>query len=81
MKYAVQWPYRTDRLGPWVQGEVVDLDEETAEWVNRDSPGVLVRHVDKPPKDRLEKGARDRQVKAAQTRAGAQKRARKRGGT
>lgn len=28
-------------VGPWVGGELVDLDEERAAWVNRDSPGTL----------------------------------------
>lgn len=29
------------RFGPWVAGDVVQLDPVDAEWVERDSPGVL----------------------------------------
>lgn len=42
MRYLVQWAYRTGSLGPWFKGDEVDLREDVAEAVNRDSPGVLV---------------------------------------
>lgn len=41
MKYQVQWRYQSDGLGPWDAGDVVELDEETAQFVLRDSPGAL----------------------------------------
>ena len=40
-RYAVQHNYRTQTLGPWKEGEEVELTEEIAEQVNRDSPGAL----------------------------------------
>lgn len=66
MRFVVQWRYVSGLGGPWAKGEVVELDsEELAEAVNRDSPGVLKRYVEKPPKDRqVKKASRARQVKA-----------------
>ena len=64
--YTVQWNYRTDRLGPWAGGEVVDISDAEAIAVNHDSPGVLVpvrvaapaaRVLDTAPVDRMVKGA------------------------
>ena len=40
-KYKVQWNYTSSLGGPWKKGEVVELEEELAERVNIDSPGVL----------------------------------------
>lgn len=34
------------RFGPWVEGDVVQLDPADAEWIDRDSPGVLAEHGD-----------------------------------
>lgn len=34
------------RFGPWVEGDVVQLDPADAEWIQRDSPGVLAEHGD-----------------------------------
>jgi hypothetical protein len=28
-------------FGPWAAGDVVELDQADADWVNRDSPGAL----------------------------------------
>lgn len=43
--YTVNRKYTARRdgalLGPWDAGQEVDLADELAEWVNRDSPGVL----------------------------------------
>lgn len=43
--YEIQHAYRSfcdgQHYGPWEKGEVVELDDETAEWLERDSPGVL----------------------------------------
>lgn len=50
MRYRVKHVYAATKdgthYGPWTPGEVVELDAELAEWVNRDSPGVLVPAVD-----------------------------------
>jgi len=43
-----------------VEGEEVELDEETAEWVNRDSPGTLVLAAQ--PGKRQQKPMRNRMV-------------------
>lgn len=50
MRYLVQWAYRTGALGPWVKGDEIDLREDVAEAVNRDSPGVLVPETAAKPK-------------------------------
>jgi hypothetical protein len=46
-EYKVQHAYSAwrdgHRVGPWAGGESVDLDEDVAEWVNRDSPGTLAK--------------------------------------
>lgn len=39
------------RFGPWVKGDLVNLDEADAEWVERDSPGVLGKVADKKAPD------------------------------
>jgi hypothetical protein len=41
MKYKVKWNYKSSLGGPWLKGDVVDLKEDMAEAINRDSPGVL----------------------------------------
>lgn len=30
------------QIGPWAEGDRIDLSEADAEWVNRDSPGCLL---------------------------------------
>lgn len=35
--------------GPWTPGEIVDLEPETAEWMNRDSEGVVELVVREQP--------------------------------
>lgn len=68
-QYTVQHTYRSAgvRLGPWKAGDVVELDVETADWVNRDSPGCLfaARLADEPapvePLARRKPPGRDRQ--------------------
>lgn len=57
MKYTVQWGYRS-AWGVLAKGEVVELDDKTAEWLQRDSPGVLVGEAPKakrgrPPKAKV----------------------------
>lgn len=39
------------RFGPWVAGDVVELTEQDAAWMNRDSPGCLTTPADEPPAD------------------------------
>lgn len=41
-RFQVQWKYRANELGPWVEGDEIELQADVAEHVNRDSPGVLV---------------------------------------
>lgn len=63
MKYTVQWNYTSSLGGPWLEGDVVEIDDPAvAETINRDSPGVLVEGEHKPPTKK------DRQVKSAKTR-------------
>lgn len=59
--------YRDGRqFGPWVGGEVVELDDADAQWLDRDSPGLLtperapVERAAKPAADRQHKGGRNR---------------------
>lgn len=54
------------------EGDVVDLDEVEAAFIERDAPGTLAkvpepkaeRSVDHPPKDRLSRGGRRRRDRA-----------------
>jgi hypothetical protein len=41
-RYEILHDYRSGRHGPWEQGAKIELTEEEAEWVNRDSVGTLV---------------------------------------
>lgn len=52
-KYKVQWNYRSSLGGPYLKGDVIELDEKTAEAVNRDSPGVLKSVIEKRPTNRM----------------------------
>ena len=47
-RYTVNQNYRAERsdatltvFGPWAAGDVVEVDEADAEWVNADSAGTL----------------------------------------
>jgi len=60
-RYQVQWNYRASGLGPWQAGDIIELDEETAAYVLRDSPGALQSLDDKPQRQ-------DRMVRRAQLR-------------
>ena len=44
-KYQIQWRYASSLGGPWKEGQILELTEAEAEALNRDSPGVVVRHV------------------------------------
>jgi hypothetical protein len=60
VKYQVAQRYTASRdgliVGPYAAGDVVDLDDEAAAWVNRDAPGTLapiaveVPAADNPPR-------------------------------
>lgn len=45
MRYTVLHSYAATRdgkrFGPWVAGDVIELDQPDAEWILRDSPGSL----------------------------------------
>lgn len=49
MLYRVNHHYASGGRGPWEGGELIDLDDETAAWVERDSPGCLSAHAPEPP--------------------------------
>lgn len=71
-EYLVSRRYQADRLGPWAEGDIVELDDETAAQVERDSEGVLLTleaggdageaRRQSPRKDRASKGKRNRAV-------------------
>jgi len=64
-KYKLQWNYTSSLGGPWEKGEVVELDEEMAERVNVDSPGVLKATTAKkrtPAKNRQKTESKKRSV-------------------
>lgn len=75
-KYTVQHRYFSyynfKQLGEWQPGDVVDLEEDEAAFVQRDSPGCLVPYVDlrraveAAPHDRMVKKASSRQPKDRQ---------------
>lgn len=78
-KYAAQWRYSSSLGGPFSQGDQVELEQDVAEAINRDSPGVLVLialegHERAPleaPQDRMQKprARRDRGEGGPITRA------------
>lgn len=68
--YRYAWDYRSS-YGGGREGDTVEIDEELAAAINRDSPGALVpvtaepepesaRAVDKPPSDRMHRRGRTR---------------------
>lgn len=73
MRYSVQWNYSSGLAGPWLVGDSVELSEEQASAVNRDSPGVLVPvgeqlQLDSHAERLVETPANDRQVKGSKKR-------------
>jgi hypothetical protein len=40
-KYIFQWDYVCGQIGPYTKGDVIEIEEEMAIWINRDKPGVL----------------------------------------
>jgi pyruvate/2-oxoglutarate dehydrogenase complex dihydrolipoamide acyltransferase (E2) component len=58
--YRVQWRYAGtlylaggNQQIVFAEGDTVQLDDDVAEAVNRDSPGVLTRHMKKAPEHRM----------------------------
>lgn len=49
MKFKFKWNYKSSLGGPWLKGDVVDFNQELAEAINRDSPGVLEDVGEKTP--------------------------------
>lgn len=41
VRHAYASNHNGRRFGPWAEGDVIDLDAVDAEWLNRDSEGVL----------------------------------------
>ena len=66
-RYVVGHDY-TSNLGAFVEGSEVDVNDDLADHINRDSPGTLqpvreepqARAEDHPPHDRMVKTARKR---------------------
>lgn len=61
MEYRVTQNYKSAEVGPFTAGQVLEIDDDMAAWVNHDAPGTLVEHrsLDTPPNDRMvRKGAR-----------------------
>lgn len=68
-QYKAKWAYRgrysENETVDVHRGQVIDLAEDVAAWVNRDRPGTLEEH--KPPK-RAAKKAQDRQQRGGSNR-------------
>lgn len=47
-RFKVTQDYRSNGVGPLVKGESVELDAETAAFVDRDSPGTLTPALGEP---------------------------------
>lgn len=78
-RYEVRHAYRSARdgrqFGPWVAGDVVELDAADAEWLLRDSPGCLLRAggaVERPANEpaRAKPALADRQHRGGRNRSG-----------
>jgi len=48
MRFKINWRYKSSLGGPWLKGDVVDLDEKLAKAIQIDSPGVLSESKSKP---------------------------------
>lgn len=70
-RYTLNHNYRSFRdgvqYGPWAAGDEVELTDADAEWLERDSPGVLTEVKSKsaerqqqPTADRQHRGGRNR---------------------
>ena len=70
-RYTIAHAYRSSRdgvaFGPWEAGETVDLEDADAEWLERDSPGVLVPEPEAPTRQATAKA--DRQARPGRNRS------------
>jgi hypothetical protein len=70
-RYTIGHAYRSSRdgvaFGPWEAGEKVELDAADAEWLERDSPGVLVAEPEAPARQAAAKA--DRQARGGRNRS------------
>lgn len=57
-RYRVEHRYSSSGGGPWIEGDHVELSEEEASWVNRDSEGTL-KLVDPQEQARLKREAQE----------------------
>lgn len=65
--YKVTQRYASNGIGPFDKGQSVDLDEATAEFVERDSPGTL-ESTSEVKKVRLQGKRKDRAVLSGENR-------------
>ena len=75
-RYRVLKDYRSGTAGPFFAGDIVNLEADLAEWVERDSSGTLrkirvrkKRQTKKPPQDRMVKAREDRGAQEPITKA------------
>lgn len=58
--YRITRAYQANRdgatWGPYAPDQLLDLREDDADWLNRDSPGLAVPHVEAPPEPELDPG-------------------------
>ena len=72
-EYTFGWAYTARRdgitFGPYEAGQVTELDDADAEWINRDSPGILDQPEPEPEPERQAEPKPNRQAKPARNRA------------
>jgi len=76
--FTVQRRYAAYRdgqqVGPWVEGDRIELEQADAEWVNRDSPGCLLAAAGivepEPEPERQKPGGPNRQQRPGRNRGG-----------
>lgn len=78
-RYKLNHSYRSFRdgvqYGPWTAGDEVELTDADAEWLERDSPGVLVKPEPEPDPEpeksaeRQKPPAADRQHRGGRNRS------------
>lgn len=70
--YRVQHRYAAYRdgrqIGPWAEGDRIELEAADAEWVNRDSPGTLLAEGGATEPERQQAAGRDRQARPGRNR-------------
>lgn len=63
MQYTVTRRFQTRDI-TWFEGDLVDLDDDTAAWVERDSPGCLRRVEPEPEARAIDEAPANRMVAA-----------------